>query len=57
MGIECLQSGHIGALSVQPAGLPEQPFVTLTEVVCLAIWGAAESPGPTGSLRRLILER
>ena len=53
MSIECQQVGYLKALPFERAGLPDVPYVSLTEVVCCAIYGTPMTPGYDGSLSKL----
>lgn len=52
MSIRCLQQGRLPALPISPAPMPNEPFITLTEVVSQALYGAPLTPGSNGTLRR-----
>ena len=55
MSIRSSESGHIRVLPPVPKQpLSEDPFITLTEVACTAIYGAPLTPGRDGTLRKWV---
>jgi hypothetical protein len=52
MSISCLQQERLPALPISPAPMPDEPFVTLTEIVSKALYGAPLTPGTNGTLRK-----
>lgn len=56
MTIKCLQQDLLPKLSPAAEGLPNEPFITLTELVSFIVWGAPLTPGECGSLRPCIYE-
>lgn len=53
MAINCKQQDRLLSLPIQQAGLPNDPYVTLTELACCAIYGTPLTAGPDGSLAKL----
>lgn len=53
MSIGCRQQDNLRALPVQRGGLPDEPYITLTELACCAIYGAPLTAGSDGSLAKL----
>ena len=54
MTIKCLQQDALPVLAPDAKVLPNEPFITLTELVSYLVWGAPLTSGASGSLRRCI---
>ncbi len=56
MSIKCFQQDKLPWIAPAESGLPNQPFITLTELVSFVVWGAPLTSSKSGTLMQCIYE-